>query len=332
MNQNKITVKTKEISEIKKKSRQERPKVSIIVLNWNNYNDTKRCLGSIKKIDYPNYKVIVVDNGSNDGSREKLKREFPFYTFILNRKNLGYAGGNNVGIKRAMNKSLDINLILNNDTKIINPKFLDEAVSQMERNPSIGIMGPKVLNPGGNIQDTILFVPTLLNSIKESLFFKIHKKTKKNYNIPQFVGAVSGVCWLIRREVIQNIGLLDEDYFMYVEEKDYCYRAEKAGWKIIYYPVESIIHYKNPGDKNISRTYRQYIHTRRNTILFIRKHFGFLQALMLSMLFLVSNVLKVVFSKFTRKKEKFYTLSLLLKLFSEIKYVLYMERENDKTK
>lgn len=308
------------------------PKVSIIILNWNNYNDTKRCLRSFKKIDYPNYEVIVVDNGSNDGTDVKLKKEFSSCNFIFNYENLGYAGGNNIGIKKALKDAADYILILNNDIKVINSKFLDEAVSQMERNPSIGIIGPKVLNPGGNIQDTILFVPTLLNSIKESLFFKIHKKTKKNYNIPQFVGVVSGVCWLIRREVIQNIGLLDEDYFMYVEEKDYCYRAEKAGWKIIYYPVKSIIHYKNTEDKNISRTYRQYIYTRRNTILFIRKHFGFLQALMLAMLFLVSNVLKVVFSKITRKKEKFYSLSLLLKLFSEIKYVLCMEKENDKTK
>lgn len=310
----------------------ENPKVFIIILNWNNYKDTKKCLISLEKIDFPNYKIIVIDNGSTDGSGKKLKEIFPSYTFILNKENLGYTGGNNLGIKRAIDEGADYILILNNDTKVVNPNFLYKMIEQMNEEPSVGIIGPKVFSSDGIVQETILFVPTLLNSIRESLFFKIHRKTKKNYDVAQFVDAVSGVCWLIRREVIQNIGLLDEDYFMYGEEQDYCYRAEKAGWKIMYYPVESVVHYKNPEDKNISRTYRQYIYARRNIILFIRKHFGFLQALALAMLFFASNVLKVIFGEFTRKKEKFYTLSLLSKLFSEIKYVLYMERKNDKTK
>ncbi len=308
------------------------PKVSIIVLNWNNYKDTKKCLISFKKIDYPNYDVIVVDNGSVDGSGKKLKEIFPSYSFILNKENLGYTGGNNLGIKRAIDEGADYVLMLNNDTKVINPNFLYKIVGQMSEELSVGIIGPKVFDSDRIVQETILFAPTLLNLIRESLFFKIHRKIKKNYNVAQCVEVVSGVCWLIRREVIKTIGLLDEDYFMYVEEQDYCYRAEKAGWKIMYYPVESVIHYKEPEDGNKPRTYRQYIYTRRNTVLFIRKHFGFLQALVLAILFFISNIIKVVFSKFTRKEEEFYTLSLLSKIFSEIKYVLFTERENDKNK
>jgi len=310
----------------------ENPKVFIIILNWNNYKDTKKCLISLEKIDYPNYDTIVIDNGSTDGSGKKLNEICPSYTFILNKENLGYTGGNNLGIKRAMDAGADYILVLNNDTKVVNPNFLYKMIERMNENPSVGIIGPKVFGSDGFVQETILFVPTLLNSIRESLFFKIHRKTKKNYDITQFVKAVSGVCWFIRREVIQNIGLLDEDYFMYGEEQDYCYRAEKAGWKIMYHSVESVIHYKEPEDKNKPRAYRQYIYTRRNIVLFIRKHFGFLQALALAILFFISNIIKVIFSKFTRKKKKFYTLLLLSKLFSEIKYVLYMERENGKTK
>lgn len=308
----------------------ENSKVFIIILNWNNYKETENCLLSLEKIDFPNYDIIVIDNGSTDGSGKKLKEIFPSYTFILNKENIGYTGGNNIGIKRAISEGAYYILILNNDTKVINPNFLYKIVEQMNKEPSVGIMGPKVSDPDGIVQETILFIPTLLNSIRESLFFKIHRKTKKNYDIAQFVEAVSGVCWLIRREVIQTVGLLDEDYFMYCEEQDYCYRAGKAGWKIMYYPVESIIHYKNPEDKNISRTYRQYIYARKNIVLFIRKHYGFLKALALAILFLVSNILKVIFSGLVGREKNFYNISLLLTLFSEISQVLSKKRSNIK--
>jgi len=315
-------MKTKELIEAKKENITEWPKVAIIILNWNNYKDTKKCLISLEKIDYPNYDIIVIDNGSTDGSGKKLKEIFPSYTFISNKENIGYTGGNNLGIKRVISEGTYYILILNNDTKVVNPNFLYKMIERMNEKPSVGIIGPKVFGSDGIVQETILFVPTLLNSIRESLFFKIHRKTKKNYDIAQFVEAVSGVCWLIRREVIQTVGLLDEDYFMYCEEQDYCYRAGKAGWKIMYYPVESIIHYKNPEDKNISRTYRQYIYARKNIVLFIRKHYGFLKALALAILFLVSNILKVIFSKLTGRKKDFYSIPLLSTLFSEIRGAL----------
>lgn len=305
-------------------------KVSIIVLNWNNYKDTKNCLLSLKGINYPNYEIIVIDNGSIDGSGKKLKEIFPSYTFILNKENLGYTGGNNLGIKIAIDGGADYILILNNDTKVVNPNFLYKMIERMNEKPSVGIIGPKVFGSDGIVQETILFVPTLLSSIRESLFFKIHRKTKKTYNVAQCVEAVSGVCWLIRREVIQNIGLLDEDYFMYGEEQDYCYRAEKAGWKIMFHPIESIIHYKNAEDKNISRKHRQYIYARRNIILFLRKHFGFLQALELAMLFFASNVLKVIFNGLIGREKNFYNISLLSTLFYEISQVLSKKRSNIK--
>ena len=325
-------MKAREINEVKKKDTLKWSKVAIIILNWNNYKDTKNCLLSLKEINYPNYEIIVIDNGSTDGSGKKLNEIFPSYTFILNKENSGYTGGNNLGIKRAIEEGVDYILILNNDTKVVNPNFLYKMTERMNEKPSVGIMGPKVFGSDGIVQETILFVPTLLNSIRESLFFKIHRKTKKNYNVAQFVETVSGVCWLIRRRVIQNIGLLDEDYFMYGEEQDYCYRAEKAGWNIMYYPVESVVHYKEPENKNKPRTYRQYTYTRRNIVLFIRKHFGFLQALALAILFFISNIIKVIFNRLIGREKNFYNISLLSKLFSEIKYVLYMKRENDKTK
>jgi len=297
-------------------------KVSIIVLNWNNWQDTVKCIGSFSKLQYPNYELVIVDNGSTDDSVRQIKSKFPDITLIETGKNLGYTGGNNMGIKYAMKNEGEYVLIVNNDTELINTHFVEEMIIKMEEDPTVGIMGPKILNPGEIIQDSILFTPTLLNSIRESLLFKFRRRDEKNYSIPQRVEAISGVCWLIRRKVIEQIGLLDEDYFMYAEEQDYCYRAQKAGWKIMYYPVQSILHYKEPNDKNESRNYRQYIYARKNLVLFLRKHFTFFQALILAILFLGSNIFKVIIAKLTQKEKDFYNVSLLFTLFKEFKYAL----------
>jgi hypothetical protein len=298
------------------------PKVAIIILNWNGWKDTVECLESVFRIDYPNYQVIIVDNGSTDDSVQQIKENLPDTILIETGKNLGYTGGNNVGIKYAMENKAEYVLIVNNDTELVNSYFLQGMIDKMEEESWIGIMGPKVLNPGGQVQNTILFAPTLVSCIKESIGLRLGTKKSNDYNISQQVEAVSGVCWLIRRKVIEDIGLLDEDYFMYAEEQDYCYRAQKAGWKIMYYPVESILHYKEPVDKNEERNYRQYVYARRNLVLFLHKHFGFFQAVTLAILFFISNIFKVVISKVIQKGKDFYNVSLLFALFKEFKYAL----------
>lgn len=298
------------------------PKVFVIILNWNGAEDTIKCVNSFLQLQYPNYGIVVIDNGSTDNSTQRIKEKFPDITLIETGKNLGYAGGNNVGIRYALKNGAAYNLIINNDTEMVKPNFLQQMVRAMEADQTIGIMGPRVLNPGSQVQDTILFTPTLLNLIRESMLFNTRSKNRGNYNISQQVEAVSGVCWLIKRKAIEDIGLLDEDYFMYAEEQDYCYRAQKAGWKIMYFPVKSVLHYKGIDDENIERTHRQYIYARQNLVLFLRKHFGFLQALILAALFLMSNISKVTFSKLTGKEKNFYNMSVLSALFYEFKFVL----------
>ena len=299
------------------------PKVAIIVLNWNGWQDTIECLESLQRITYPNYQIIVVDNGSTDDSVKQIREKFPHLTLIEANKNLGYAGGNNVGIKYALKSEAKYMLITNNDTEVINPEFLNQMLDVMKTDRKIGILGPKVLNSKGQIQNTILYVPTLFNCLKESFGLRFGIKKSRDYSTPQQVDVVSGVCWLIHADIINEVGLLDEDYFMYAEEQDYCYRAKKAGWGIMYSPIESVLHKKGSGDENDrQRMYRQYIFTRRNLVLFLRKHFGFWKALVLAGLFLVSNILKIVLSKLTGQGKDFYNAPLLYSLFSQIKYVL----------
>lgn len=280
-------------------------KVSIVILNYNRAADTIKCVTSFLSLQYPNYEIIVVDNASTDDSVNVIKERIPNITLLQTGKNLGYSGGNNFGIKYAMEKGADYFLIINNDTELINPYFLQEIINNQKKDSSIGIMGPKVLNPGIVTQKTILFTPTLLNSIRHSISFKMRCEDNKNYNVSQRVESISGVCWLIKRKVIEDIGLLDEDYFMYAEEQDYCYRSKKAGWKIAYYPIESIIHYKESVDKDEERNLRQYIYARRNQVLFLRKHFGFLHASTLAILFIISNILKIISIRLRKGKDNF---------------------------
>jgi hypothetical protein len=302
------------------------PKVVVIILNWNGAEDTIKCVDSFLRLQYPKYELVVVDNGSTDDSVEQIKNNFPRLILIETGSNLGYTGGNNVGIRYALDQGAAYILIVNNDTELVNPEFLRRMVDVMETDHKIGIVGPKVLSPGDQIQDTILFVPTLFNCVKESLGLRFGAKRTKDYNVSQLVDSVSGVCWLIRANVVKEVGLLDENYFMYVEEQDYCYRAKKAGWEIAYSPVESVLHEKGSEDENRKRTHRQYIFVRRNLVLFLRKHFGFWQALVLAGLFLASNAFKVVLSRLTGREREFYNGSLLFVLFSEIKQALSERR------
>jgi GT2 family glycosyltransferase len=299
------------------------PKVAIIVLNWNGWRDTIECLESLQRITYPNYQIIVVDNGSTDDSVKQIREKFPHLTLIEANKNLGYAGGNNVGIKYALKSEAKYMLITNNDTEVVNPEFLNQMLDVMKTDCKIGILGPKVLNSKRQIQDTILYVPTLFNCLKESFGLRFGIKKSRNYSTLQQVNVVSGVCWLIRANIINEVGLLDADYFMYVEEQDYCYRAKKAGWGIMYSPIESVLHKKGSGDENDrQRMYRQYIFGRRNLVLFLRKHFGVAKATILGGLFLISSFVKVTISYFNGHRKDFYNMDLLRDLAFQIKYAL----------
>lgn len=304
------------------------PKVFVIVLNWNAANDTIKCVNSFLRLQYSSYELIVVDNCSNDNSMQQIGDSLPAVKIIESKRNLGYTGGNNIGIRYALSNGAEYVLIVNNDTEVINAQFLRKMVDEMERDVLVGIMGPKVLNPGGHIQGTILFTPVFINCLKASLSLWLGDKRGEDYTVPQEVAAVSGACWLIRRKAIDQIGFLDEDYFMYVEEQDYCYRARKAGWKIAYSPIESILHYKEPVDTNKARNFRQYIYVRRNLVLFLYKHFGCFQSVLLATLFLISNIFKVATSKALQRQSDFYKGTLLLSLFKEMLFALMCSRKH----
>lgn len=255
------------------------PNVSIIVLNWNGLEDTIECLESIKKITYPNYEIIVVDNGSRGNDAQVIQeRSSDYIQLIRNDRNYGYTGGNNIGIRYALDNSLaDYFLILNNDT-VVAPDFITQMVKVAESDPSIGIVGPKIYfhNFPNRIQSA--GVMTSMWTGRSRMIGRKQIDTGK-FDVQSEVDYVSGCCLLIKKQLIKKVGLFDESYFCYCEETDYCFRAERAGYKTIYAPMAKIWHKKPMREKLWQRTSHRgdaaalfHYFWSRNKFKFMRKH------------------------------------------------------------
>jgi len=227
--------------------------LSIIILSYNTRNLLQKCLKSVFSSisgDY-SFKVIVVDNASGDGSVEMVGREFPQVNIIRSPKNLGYAGGNNLGLKRVNGRYI---LFLNSDTEITSDA-IQKILDFMEKNLNVGAVTPKTeLFSGGMDPDCHRGFPTPWASIcyfsglerlfpKSKLFGQYHKFFE-DLNKPHEIDAGFGTFMVVRREVVKKIGGWDEDYFFYGEDLDYFYRIKKAGWKIMFYPEAIVRHHK----------------------------------------------------------------------------------------
>lgn len=256
------------------------PKVSLIILNWDGLEDTIECLECLKKITYSNYEVIVVDNGSRGNDAQVLKERFGNYIHLIeNDRNYGFAEGANIGMRYALNNSApDYILLLNNDT-VVDPKFLAEMVEVAQADPAIGIAGAKIYYYDD--PERLQFVWGKINLWTGQPFQKPKIIAEKIQNIEfdrgQYdrieeveTGWVAGCCFLIKRQTLQKIGLLDKDYALYWEEPDYCLRAQKAGYRIIYVPQAKVWHKGGASTKKATETSRY--HSVRSRFHFMKKH------------------------------------------------------------
>jgi GT2 family glycosyltransferase len=216
------------------------PQVNVIILNWNNYEDTKKCLESLQKATYSNLSVTVVDNGSADGSGKRLQTEFPDIQFIFNEKNLGFARGCNVGIRAALrDEDCAYVLLLNNDS-VFTPDFLEKAVEIAEADRQVGLVGGKVLQSPETKK--IWYAGGHINLWRGQAVTRHGQIDFGQYDKPEEVGFVTGGLMLIRREVLEKVGLLPEEYFFGVEEYDYSLSVKKAGYKLYYVPDFLVYH------------------------------------------------------------------------------------------
>lgn len=243
------------------------PLVYIIILNWNRKYDTLECLESLQYINYPNYKIIVVDNGSIDGSPQVIREKFPNITLIENKKNLGFAEGNNIAIKSALQEGADYVLLLNNDT-IVDRNFLIQLVKVAESDPEIGICGPKIYHY--DFPNKIWFAGGLIKG-GTTLHIGGGKDDKGQFDKISVVDYITGCAMLVKRKVFEKVGLLDPDYFCMFEDADLCLRNRRAGFKAVYVPNARVWHKISSSFGGFFSPYWAYYMGRSN-ILFIRKN------------------------------------------------------------
>jgi GT2 family glycosyltransferase len=214
---------------------QDKPCVYIILLNWNNYADTKQCLESLAAATYPNFKTLVVDNGSADGSGQQLQKQFPNLKFIFNDHNLGFSRGCNVGIRAALNDPASAYVLLLNNDSTVAPGFLEEAVLTAEGNRSIGLVGGKILQSADN--PVISYAGGAITRWRGGMIIRgFGEVDRGQYDQVCETEFITGALMLIRREVLEKVGLLPEEYFFGVEEQDYSFAVRRAGYTLYYVP------------------------------------------------------------------------------------------------
>lgn len=247
--------------------------LSVALVNWNNREYLQQCLASIEAAELPiAYEVVVSDNGSTDGSLEMLAVRFPWVRVVQNGRNVGVARGNNECIRHSTGRYI---YILNNDT-IVNRAAILAMMRCLDENPRAGAAGGNLLNPDGSLQASFCDFPTLW----EEFLLVTHIGRARNPYFPTHNGTwpharpvdwISSASIIVRRSAIEQIGLIDETYFIYSDETDWQYRLWQAGWQVYYLPEVNTIHF---GGGSFQPGGQRYTLVYRGRMLFARKHYG----------------------------------------------------------
>ena len=262
-------------------------RLSIVIVNWNTRDILLDCIRSIESTSGGvSLEVIVVDNGSRDGSAEAVERMFPNCIVIRNAENRGFAAANNVGIVRASGKYI---CLVNSDVEVLDSCF-QRMCDYMDENPSIGALGPKILNRDLTLQRSCSELPSLRNALMQAVFldrlfpglrwFRNRFMESFDYQRATEVPVLSGCFLMARREAIEEVGLLDEDFFMYKEDVDWCKRIGDAGWKVSFSPSARAIHYG--GASSASAPARFLIELEKANRQYFRKHHSRLQGALMN--------------------------------------------------
>lgn len=311
-------------------------KLSIVIVSWRSKDYLKKCLYSIYyNLKNITFEIIVVDNGSKDGTADMIKINFPAVAFFYNNDNYGFSKANNQGIKHSRGKYV---LILNPDTLIMNAA-IQKLMMFLDKHVDIGAIGPKILNPDNSVQLTCARnFPTPLTEFFSTMI--IFKKLSNyrifgeyllaywDHNNSRQVNALSGACMMIRRRTFDKIGLFDERYFMYAEDLDICYRIKKKGWKIWYLPEAQIIHYGGQSSSQaVEETYFRYYESME---FFYRKYYGCFSVIFYkAVLFFYScctNVCFRIISMIGGKKRRGIWRNQIIRTFATIKWILDIRR------
>jgi GT2 family glycosyltransferase len=255
------------------------PDVSVVIVNWNTLKYICDCLNSLLRAGKGyTREIIVVDNASCDGSADVVARQFPGVSVIRNAENVGFARANNIGIRRAAGRYI---CIVNPDV-VVRDGCIENLMRFMDQNPGVGIAGPRILNSDGSVQISCRHFPTIWNNLCQSLglnrlfpksaFFSDWLMSYWPHDGIRSVDVLSGCFWIVRREAINQVGLLDEDFFIYGEDIDWCRRFHKAGWDVMFYPESAVIHFG--GGSSSKAPIKFYIEMQKADLHYWEKHHG----------------------------------------------------------
>ncbi|MCL6096665.1 MAG: glycosyltransferase family 2 protein [Patescibacteria group bacterium] len=302
------------------------PKVVIIILNYNGFQDTTRCLKSVLKTDYRSFRVIVADNGSKIDESKILAKKFKDkrLQFVRFPKNLGFSGGNNKILRTTTEKYV---VLLNNDTEVT-PNWLSPLVKVLEDNSKIAVVQPKILwltnkkyfdyagACGG-------FIDALGYPFTRGRIFYTQEKDKEQYDVSCDIVWASGAAMIIRRRVLGHVGLFDERFFNYMEEIDLCLRIQRSGYKIISEPKAIVFH---KGASTASRNlFKKRFWEHRNNLLLILKNYPFSRLIFIFPARILMELLSIPHYLYIRKIH--YAMAVILSQFSLIYYLPGILRE-----
>jgi GT2 family glycosyltransferase len=243
------------------------------------------------------YEIIVVDNGSTDGSAETVEKEFPQVKLIRNRENLGFAKANNIGIRKSTGRYV---CLVNSDV-IVLENCINGLIKFIDNNPSVGIAGPRVLNPDHSLQVSCRHLPSIWNNLcqvvglnyvfpKSALFSEPSMKYWA-HDTERKIDVLSGCFWMVRRAALEQVGLLDEEFFFYGEDIDWCRRFHKADWDVMFYPGTQAIHFG--GASSANAPIRFYLEMQKADLQYWRKHHGKLGRSAYWLIILVRQLVRV---------------------------------------
>lgn len=284
-------------------AKKDSPDVSVIIVSWNAVAYLEKCLRSLRTVTGVTLEIIVVDNASTDGSPEVVRRQYPDVILLEQASNTGFARANNIGIMLARGRYL---ALINSDVEV-EPGTIGYLVKYMDENAGVGMTGPRIVGRDGMLQKSARRFPTLgrvccraigLDNLFPSLSFFSHEAEAN-------VDVLSGCFWLVRREALAGVGLLDERFFMYGEDIDWCKRFNDKRWLVTYLPQVQALHYGGGSSANAPTFY--YVARHKADVQYWRKHHGRCVTLLYKLILcfadvgrLVLNSMRYLFRKSSR--------------------------------
>jgi GT2 family glycosyltransferase len=274
--------------------------LSIIIVSWNTASFLENCLASIMANPpaLP-FEIWVIDNASTDNSPRIVREKFPQVHLVENHKNVGFARANNQAIQRCKGKYV---LLLNPDT-LVTSGALETLVDFLDTTPEAGAAGARILNPDGSLQIASHPKPTLSRELwrlfhLDSLSSYAEYPTSKwETNQAQEVDVLIGACLMLRKDVLDQVGFLDEDYFMYSEEVDLCYRVQRAGWRLFWVPQAEVVHFGGQSTQQVPT--EMFLNLYHGKIKFFRKHDGWVAAHIYKLILMIASLSRIVLTPFT---------------------------------